>query len=175
MKPMKRREVLKLTATVATLPSLVQALPAPATPDWKPLILDDHQNQTVIVLSDLIIPATDTPGAKMAQVNRYIDRFLNAGPDTEHQRFIGGVAWLDSYSIRRHSHSFIGCTPAQQIAILQTLDANKEPGLEPGHQFFRMAKSMVAQMYYNTEIGYKELNKGGRVPGTFGCDHAPHG
>ncbi len=173
---MNRREVLKLTASATAIPSLIQAMPgAGPAPEWKPLILDDHQNQTVIALSDLIIPATDTPGAKVAQVNRYIDRFLKAGPATEHQRFINGMAWLDAYAIARYSHAFTGCAPGQQTALLEALDANKEPAVEPGHQFFRMAKSMIVQTYYNTEIGYKELNKGGRVPATFGCDHAGHG
>src|SRR5262245_53303704 len=51
--------------------------------DWKPLFLDEHQNQTLIVLSDLIIPETDTPGAKQALVNRFVDLLLAAeGPDT---------------------------------------------------------------------------------------------
>src|SRR5207237_10728956 len=38
-----------------------------AAPGWKPLFLDAHQNETLIVLSDLILPATDTPGAKRSE------------------------------------------------------------------------------------------------------------
>src|SRR5262245_12668492 len=37
-----------------------------ADPNWKPAFLSEHQNDTLIVLSDVIIPATDTPGAKAA-------------------------------------------------------------------------------------------------------------
>jgi hypothetical protein len=33
---------------------------------------------------------------------------------------------------------------------------------------------MTAGIYYNTQIGYQELNKGGRVPATFACDHPTH-
>ena len=46
--------------------------------NWKPVFLDEHQNETLIILSDLIIPATDTPGAKEALVNRYIDLVMAA-------------------------------------------------------------------------------------------------
>src|SRR5690349_10841862 len=44
---------------------------APAA--WAPKVLNAHQNELVTTVSELIIPATDTPGATAAQVNRYID------------------------------------------------------------------------------------------------------
>ena len=49
-----------------------------ARSDWTPAFLDEHQNETLIALSDLIIPKTDTPGAKEALVNRFIDQVLAA-------------------------------------------------------------------------------------------------
>jgi predicted glycosyl hydrolase (DUF1957 family) len=39
----------------------------------------------------------------------------------------------------------------------------------PGRKFFREAKRWTSRVYYNTEIGYKELNKGGRTPSRYGC------
>ena len=59
-----------------------------AAPGWKPLFLDEHQNETLIVLSDLIIPATDTPGAKEALVNRYIDLVLAAETHENQRAFL---------------------------------------------------------------------------------------
>jgi hypothetical protein len=63
---MHRRDLLKLG--LAVLPATIPAAWAQqaAKPDWRPSVLDDHQNETVIVLTELIIPATDTPGAKAA-------------------------------------------------------------------------------------------------------------
>ena len=49
---------------------------AAAATDWTPKILTAPQNETVIVLTELIIPATDTPGAKATLVNRFIDGVL---------------------------------------------------------------------------------------------------
>lgn len=181
---MKRRQILKLSAAApATLPVIANAQQSPkpsvapvkiAKSTWTPKALDPHQNETVVVLSDLIIPATDTPGAKAANVNRYIDLLLADGPDPERDRFLSGLGWLDSYSIANHNTSFIKCTPAQQIAILETLDTSDAAELAPGHRFFRMAKAMISRMYYGTEIGFKELNKGGRVPAGVGCTHSDH-
>ncbi len=54
--------------------------------DWKPIFLDLHQNKTLIRLSDLIIPETNTPGAQTALTNRFIDRLLAAEPrDTQRE------------------------------------------------------------------------------------------
>jgi hypothetical protein len=180
---MNRRDLLKLGASVAAVPAagIAQqhdhvAGPPMAKPaeQWKPEFLDDHQNQTVIALVDLIIPATDTPGAKAALVNRHIDHILSAAPQDEKTRFREGLWWVDGYAIRKHNKPFVGCTPAEQTAILETLDAGTEPGVGPGQRFFQMLKGITAEIYYATEIGFNELNKGGRVPATFACPHPEH-
>jgi hypothetical protein len=165
---MHRREFFKFGATFLAIPA-AWAQQA-AKPDWKPSVLDDHQNETVIALTELIIPATDTAGAKAARVNRYVDLFLRDGPARDRGDFLAGLGWLDSFSIRRHGHPFVHCAPSQQTAILESLDRDSGPG----HEFFEQAKSLTARIYYNTQIGYQELNKGGRVPASFGCQHGSH-
>jgi hypothetical protein len=161
---MHRRDLLKLAASFVIPTAWAQQT---AKPDWKPSFLDDHQDETVIALTELIIPATDTPGAKVAHVNRYIDLFLRDGDAGPRERFMAGLNWLDGHSIQQHGHPFVHLTTAQQTAMLQALDA-------AGNEFFHRAKSMTAGIYYNTQIGYQELNKGGRVPASFGCDHQSH-
>jgi hypothetical protein len=161
---MHRRDLLKLAASFAIPPAWAQQA---AKPDWKPTFLDDHQNETVIALTELIIPATDTPGAKAAHVNRYIDLFLRDGDPRQRDLFMTGLHWLDGHAIQEHGHPFVHLTAAQQTAMLEALDTSK-------NDFFRRAKSMTAGIYYNTQIGYQELNKGGRVPSTFGCPHETH-
>jgi len=164
---MQRREFFKIGATFA-MPALwaQQA----AKPDWRPSVLDDHENETVIALTELIIPATDTPGSKAAHVNRYIDLFLRDGGPSQKASFLAGLGWLDGFAIREHGHSFVHCSPAEQTAMLTALDQ----GSGAGHNFFVQAKALTQQIYYATEIGYRELNKGGRVPATFACDHPSH-
>jgi len=178
---MRRRDLLKLGASVTAVPAGVaqqqkqsggkSALPAPA---WKPELFDNHENQTVIALTDLIIPATDTPGAKAALVNQHMDHILAASPEDEKTPFREGLWWVDGYAMRKHGKPFTDCTPAQQAAILEALDAGTDPEVAPGHRFFQMLKSFTAAVYYATEIGRNELNKGGRVPATFACRHPEH-
>jgi DTW domain-containing protein YfiP len=82
--------------------------------------------------------------------------------------------WVDGYAIRKHNKPFAGCTSEQQTAILETLDAGTDPAAGPGHQFFQTFKGMTSEINYATQIGFNELNKGGRVPVTFGCRHPEH-
>lgn len=157
---MNRRELI---AGAATLPSLALGQQT----NWTPLSFDAHQNETVVVLSDIIIPATDTPGAKAANVNRYIDLIITDGVEAQRTQFYDGLGWLDNTATKTYGKTFVACTREQQIAIvkngLESEDATGTPA------FLRFAKAMIARIYYNTEIGYRELNKGGRVPKTFAC------
>lgn len=168
---MNRRELFQITALAAAAPLPIASaqVAAVGAAGWKPRVFDDHQNETVNALTELIIPATDTPGAKAALVNRYLDLLLSDGPDQQRTGFLEGLAWLDGHALRRYRQPFVRCTPGQQTAILTELEAAREGELAPGNRFFRFAKSMTARIYYATEIGFKELNKGGRVPSTYAC------
>jgi hypothetical protein len=180
---MNRRDLLKAGATAAvSSAALGQDHTHLLTPDtvakasaaaWKPAVLTTGQNEAVVVLTELIIPATDTPGAKAANVNRYIDLFLSEMPPGERNRFLDGLKWLDEYASKEQGAAFVKLEAAKQIAILEKLDAGGDPAIEEGNRFFRFAKSLTARIYYQTEIGFKELNKRG-VPGGFGCKHDAH-
>lgn len=166
---MKRRDMLKASAAApGALPALAQ------TAAWRPKVFDAHQNETVIALSECIIPATDTPGAKAAQVNRFLDLLLADGPSEQRHKFLEGLAWLDAYSIRKHAQPFVKLSLAEQNAVLEAFDKGSDPEAARGQAFFRMAKQYTSRIYYATEIGQRELNKGGRVPATFGCTHREH-
>ena len=143
----------------------------PSKTAWKPLLFDDHQNETVVALSELIIPRTDTPGARDAKVNEYIDLILHDGGANRRSRFIMGLGWLDGHAIRQHSQPFVRCQQEQQIAMLKSLDGATDASLRPGAEFFRQMKQLTVQGYYTSKPGIDELNKGGRVPGSFGCAH----
>ena len=161
---MNRREAIKTGVAAAA------AVPFLGAATWKPAVFTAQQNATVIALIDLIIPATDTPGAKAALVNRYIDLLLHEGPASERERFLSGLKLLDEESVRREKAPFVKLSPAKQTALLESLEAE---GKGDGHAFFRMAKSMTSRIYFETEAGFKELNKRG-VPKTWACTHPGH-
>jgi hypothetical protein len=192
-----RREALKRLAIggvgAATLPVWVESLSAlaadhahmqgvrktAAATAWKPKVFTPHQNETVITLSELIIPQTETPGAKAAKVNEFIDTVLADAKAPDREMFLTGVTWLDDRATRDHGHAFAACTPTQQTTILTDIsapDATTGPNA-PGAAFFTAIKSMTIAGYYTSEVGVRqELGDDGTLffPEFKGCTHPEH-
>jgi len=194
-----RRAVLKrigasagaMTALPVIMPSAsAHPLPAPAAAnhlpqqaaeiEWKPIFFDQHQSDTVSELTELIIPATDTPGAKDAQVNRLIDLMLNESEKDQKASFIEGLNWIEACSLERHGKPFLDLSAEQKRALLEPLadPAGKSPQDEVGVQFFERLKDLTIFGYYTSKIGLEqELEYGGdeyrtEYPGA--CTHPEH-
>ncbi len=146
---------------------------------WTPAVLSHAQFETTGVLVELIIPATDTPGARTALVDRFVDGVLAAGSAADRERFLAGLTWIDTRSAALFGRPFVGATPAQQIALLTRISGESPASGEPrtGFDFFTAIKTMTITGYYTTEIGLRqELGDDGRLMlATFeGCTHPEH-
>ena len=150
-------------------------------PGWKPLFLDEHQNETLIVLSDLIIPATDTPGAKEAFVNRYIDVVLAAETQETQRGFLNSLGYLDGESMRRYKAAFRYLPREEQDDLLHALAypraasgwTGEAAAPDTGHIHFEQLKDRIVTAYYSSQIGERELGwDGAFAHGTYeGCKH----
>jgi glucoside 3-dehydrogenase (cytochrome c) hitch-hiker subunit len=155
-------------------------IPTPTTSGiaWTPKVLSARQNEAITSLCELIIPETDTPGAKAAQVNRFVDGVLvEASPD-ERAAFLAGLAWMDARSKTLFGLDLLSATPVQQTALLARMsDDSRDAEDKAGTDFFRALKSMTITGYYTTPIGLqRELGDDGRlVLAEFtGCTHPQH-
>ena len=147
--------------------------------EWAPSVLTPHQNEAVIALTELIIPATDTPGAKAALVNRFVDHVLSAADAKERSEFIKGLTWLDDRCRARVGKDVAGASAAELTTVLTPLAVEGTGAADdgPGIAFFHAIKSMTITGYYTTEVGLRqELGDDGRMMlGAFeGCTHAEH-
>jgi glucoside 3-dehydrogenase (cytochrome c) hitch-hiker subunit len=153
---------------------------AQAGANWKPQFFDAHQNETLIALTDLIIPATDTPGAKAALVNRYVDLRYNEESAENQQEIIQALAWFDGRSLTLQNKPFVSLTEAQQTALLKPLADPKKARPEdgPGVKAFGLIKNLTIFGYYTSKIGLdEELHYQGDTynasfPGA--CTHPEH-
>jgi hypothetical protein len=144
---MNRRDLLKLAA----------ALPALASAEGA-LFFNPHQFETMTVFSDLVIP-----GSAEALVTQYLDKLL-AAADTGFQTDItGDLELLDQFAQQRSGEVFVHLDADQQTRLLEEMMLS---GYAPT---FDRLKAWSARMYYATEAGFNELNRDGRIPGTFAC------
>ena len=153
---------------------------AAAAADWKPKVLTPDQDAAVAVFSELIIPATDTPGAKAALVNRFIDAILDDADAHERREFARGLEWTDLRSREMFGADFKAASPAQQTELLTAMSAATpaKSGDLVGRDFFKAMKGLTITGYYTSEIGMKqELGDDGQMffAEFKGCDHPEHG
>jgi hypothetical protein len=130
----------------------------------KPRFFDNHQLSTVAILADLIIPRTDTPGARDALVHQHLDEILFVSPRNIGTSFLEGLSWLDGYCLQSERKPFNQLGAADQTKILILLLDTDNESLRPGHEFALRMKQWTARIYYSTQDGQQDLNKGGRVP-----------
>ena len=150
-------------------------------PNWKPAFLNDQENETLIALSDVIIPSTDTPGAKEALVNRFLDLLLSIEPAESQRQFTEALAYLDTESQKQFRKDFRELAMEDQIWLVTPwsypADADQWIGEERGsssvQQHFLRLKRLISYAYYGSEIGQKELGWDGEFThGPYqGCEH----
>jgi hypothetical protein len=172
---MQRRDALKFLAAGAIAPTVAPQLFAffqEAHPGsgYALRTLNPHQNATVVLMSEMIIPETDTPGAKGARVNEFIDVILTEwATEEDRDNFLKGLAGVDKQSNELFSKDFIDASPAQQIALLRSLDeaVGALSGLPARHgntvpawdtqlrgNFFVVFKGITLHGYYTSEVGF---------------------
>lgn len=148
--------------------------------NWTPVFLNAHQNETLIELSEAIIPATDTPGAKAAFVNRFLDLVMSVEPPAVQKTFLESLAWFDTGAQERYKANFVDLTPEEKLDLLNLVAyphtharwGTTENGFA-GHQHFTVIKRWTISAYYTSPIGLKEQGwDGWAARGTFtGCEH----
>jgi gluconate 2-dehydrogenase gamma chain len=193
---MQRREALKLLLAGGGLsavpPDLLGFFHAayPAS-GYTLRTLNPHQNDTVVAMIDQIIPETDTPGAKGARVNEFIDLILTEWAfDDERKSFLDGLAGVDKRSNELFGKDFVDASPAQQFTLLSAMDesvaaqrirrrrANNTVPEERDKQlkgdFFKVFKNITLHGYYTSEVGFKQELKLEIIPGAqHGCMPLP--
>ena len=148
-----------------------------STTGWVPRILNRHQHDTVATLVELIIPQTDTAGAKSALVDRFVDALLAEAQRSDRASFLSGLAWLDRRSKALYARDFVTASPAQQAELLTKLSADASAEERSGVAFFTAIKAMTITGYYTSEVGLRdELGDDGRMflPAYEGCTHPEH-
>jgi hypothetical protein len=173
---MQRRNALKLLAGAAALPLLssdalafFRTIQAQVAEKAVLKTFTPQQNAIVEIMSELIIPATDTPGAKAARVSEFIDLILSDwSEEADKTRFLEGLADVDQRSQTLFGKSFVDSSETQQSDIIRGLDEELVRAREElkedrrGHRvlpektFFFIMKHLTMVGYYTSQVGVQE-------------------
>lgn len=126
----------------------------------------ESEMQNITILSDIILPATETAGsATEADVPAFIEFMVKDIP-TYQTPLRGGLMWLEKESQQRFAKDFAILTPAQRIEIVEDIayPDPEDPNLEYGVRFFNTLRNLVATGYYTTKMGFEDLGYVGNRP-----------
>ena len=120
--------------------------------------LTEGKDQLVATLAELIIPETDTPGARAARVHEFIDNMLTDWYEEEEaQAFLEGLDDLEQRVRVFGGDSFLGLNQEDQVAFLTKLEeeayAWQNAGQDGETPFFSTIKSLTLFGYYTSEVG----------------------
>jgi hypothetical protein len=180
---MDRREALKRTALlmggVVSAPAILGVLNGcTAKPgiDWKPVYLKEDQASVVSQVAEIIIPKTDTPGAKEAGVPSFIDQLLKDVYSPEDQEwFSKGLASFNADAEKEYGDTFADLDEDDQQAFVkkvhdEAIQAEKATQPAPKRPFILMMKEMTMLGYFTSEIGATQVLQYAPVPGAYkGC------
>ncbi|HWC75481.1 MAG TPA: gluconate 2-dehydrogenase subunit 3 family protein [Gemmatimonadales bacterium] len=158
---MNRREALLLLAGTAVIPDQLFAMGRAVHRRVQAgtlRALTPEQNETVATIAELIIPKTDTPGARDAGVPAFIDVMVAEwGDDDQRKMFTSGLANVDERSRASYGKDFVACTAQQQAEVLQDLDYElarlRDTKSDTSKNFFQAMKWLTLTGYYTSEIG----------------------
>jgi hypothetical protein len=188
---MNRREAIQRASLVLgyaiTGPALTAVMNGcKANPEltYQPTFFNEDQARAIEALTEIIIPKTDTPGAKEAGVPGFIDALVKEVYSKEQQEnFIKGLTDFIEDAKEAHGSSFVNCTTEEQAAhfkkhhdkaITESAGGgstgwwNAGSGVE--QPFLLKVKELTLLGFFTSEAGATQVLQYNQVPGPFkGC------
>ena len=188
---MERREALRLMGAASVFSALSSELFAAtlraqlaANPVGALRTLSPAQNGIIVAMCEVMIPATETPGAKAAKVNEFIDLILTEWATEEERKiFLEGLAEADRKTDALFGRGFAAASAKEQATIVQVFDQelatlrNEElpKQVRPWEltlvlPFFAQMRRLTLVGYYTSPIGQEQELKVEIIPGELhGC------
>lgn len=132
-----------------------------------------HEWETVRVLADMVIPRDERSGsATDAGVPEFMDFMMTDRPSNQ-LPMRGGLAWLDAECQRRSGKSFVACSQAERVAVIDDIawPDKASPRVSQGVAFFNRFRDLTASGFFSSKLGMADLRYRGNtaVPTWNGC------
>ena len=164
---MNRREAVQRVALMmggVLAAPLMAGVMGQITNTGESITVSVEQEAFLAEVADIIIPTTDTPGAKAAGAEKFIVRVMRDCYKKEDQeKFYAGLAKLDADSQAKFGKGFVGLDLAQKNEMVKLSTVNDKP-------FFQRMKELTVTGYFTSEIGATKALEYLPIPGKFqGC------
>ena len=176
---MDRREALKRTVlmmggilSAPTIIGILNSCTTKPTIDWKPELFSQDQGILVSQISDIIIPKTDTPGAKETGIPSFIDQMVKeVFTKEDRDKFMAGMNAFNEEAKKEYGDPFIELSQEQQTAFVKKMhDAAINSNAKDEHPFILTVKELTVAGFFTSEAGASKVLQYEAVPGAYhGC------
>jgi hypothetical protein len=143
--------------------TLDRAEAAQSAVSWRPLFLNQQQNEMLVPLSESMVP-----GSAKAHVNRFIDLLLSVDSTENQEKFVASLIAIESEAQKRFGRGFHQLTVSERDVLLTNVSQEG-----PQREQFNHLKEWITIAYFSSEEGMRELGwNGNHAFKTFpGCEH----
>jgi Gluconate 2-dehydrogenase subunit 3 len=149
---------------------------------YTPQFFKPDEFRTVEILTEMILPTDDQPGAKEAKVADYIDFVVYSAAEFEpslQKQWTDGLGVLNELGSKKYGSSFSDISASQREELLTEISVSEHDpkARHPGFPFYRLLKSMTLEAFFTSKVGlidfleYKGLAFLTEFPG---CTHPEH-
>ena len=126
-------------------------------------LLTPTRARAMEALAEVIVPATDTPGASEAGVSEFVAALVDGWlDDDDRDRFLAGLDTVDPACRERFGSPFAECEPGEQAAFVLGLDQEvtrlrEDPAADASQHFFHDVKRFTLTAWFTSEAGLAAL------------------
>jgi len=174
-----RREALRKTAmlmgaavSASTVAAFLEGCKTRPDLTYKPLFFNEDQALLISEASEIIIPKTDTPGAKEAGVPNFIDTLVkDCYKEEDQKKFLEGLSEFDQNATKAFGKRFIEGSPEEQLGYLkkvhdEAVNAKKADPKTP-QPFILKLKELTLLGFFVSEPGATQVMQYIAVPGSY--------
>lgn len=183
MNDLNRRELLQRVAylmggaiSAPAVLGLLNGCTAKQEASWQPAFLSKEQGALVSEVAEIMIPRTDTPGAKDAGVPAFIDTMLkDVYTQEDRERYIAGLQAFDDTARTAYSKQFVELSKVQQTELVRKVHdeavavelAYDPPPTPLRRPFILMTKELSLLGFFTSKPGATQVLQYVAVPGSY--------
>lgn len=179
---MNRRELLQLIAA-ATGCAMIGTnafayQPAPAASPLNETLFNQQHIDLLNEIAETIIPKTDTPGAKDAQVGQtMVVMVADCYDQSDKKVFMDGLKKINKFSLNEYQKDFMALSAKQKKALLTELDQQANEYNASGLKqqtglphYFTLMKQLTLFCFFTSKVGATKVLRYVAVPGKYDGD-----